>query len=856
MTLTEQIVRFFSESPCPVLFAGAGVSARAGVPVWTTYLNGLAENTRADDPLSAAQILEAVAENDLLAAASYYFMCRKIRDSDKYKNLTIPLKKFDVKEIACLAGLPFKSYATTNYDRALPELYSYARHKAPVLFDLGDPALASAAFSEDFYIARIHGKVEAPQTMVLSTEHYALLASSVGYLPFLRHILSYCQVLFLGFSFYDPAIRKVLDLVNSELGPLTQGRHLALIPTSSGDEFIARLERLNIQRALYDPAESHKALWGAICEAASIISTKPPTAPTATAIESEPMELAHRYLASCYARAQLSQRLMPLREVVQEGMIGYHLTESGEKGASVDELVSVMKKNLTLTTSDAEKIVRESLSRLLKDSLCTRKRTSEKVARYYWTGPAEDNGLEDGIAILVRGTINRFVVREQGHETSAIRKALVDFYGHLVLRRGWDLGAAFAAKRPPEHIDVDRLMWQVGQVLSPKTVEQLISSAKDLLRSPSTEEAEILCSLGRSSFALEIAIQSPQDMLLHKDVLPQKIYLDASVLLPAITPGHPLHAVYRQCISRLVESADRATVGINILALRGFLNEIVSHRRIAVETAKGLGDQLRAELTRLVSVSTAAGVNVYLGAYANHLAHDSSLSFTEFIAKFAPYENETSLVFWLDNQGIKVINEKGLTGEGTIFGSIYHELEKAFSDELTRGKRNPITVKHDALQLTAIDEDKKNGIRSIFVTADRALRQHVGFGNFPSLATNMLSNVGLAQLVDILIGGQSNGAAISMSRLLWSAKVSSDLEIARNYFIDLALEKFDEAIAMNMGEIVEKISQAAVMEAKAKGMSLIQPTEPERLPVARLLGQFEDQFFEGLRDVIERRRVQ
>lgn len=853
MTLTEQILRFFSDSKSPVLFAGSGVSARAGLPVWNGYLRSLAESLRLDDPLSANQIIEAMAEGDLLVAATYFFISRKMRIGDKYHNLAVPLKNFDVKEIACLAGLPFKAYATTNYDRALPDLFAYVNHKSPICYDLGDPALATAPYSEDFFVARIHGKVESPQTMILSKEHYDGLASTPGYVDFLRHILTHCQVLFLGFSFYDPAIRKILELVNSEIGPLHQGRHLALIPESSDDEFVSKLERLNIKRSLYDPANHHEAMWRSICEAASKITSQQPTSISAVTAESAPMALAHRYLASCYARAQLSERLMPLREVVLEGMIGYHLMIAGDRGATIRDLSRPIGSSLAIPQSNAEKVVRESLARLMKDSLCSRQKDSEAGHRYRWKGPQETNGLETSIAILVRGTVNRFVVREQGTETTDIRRTLTEFYNLLVLRRGWDLGAAFAARRPPEHIDVDRLMWQAAVTLSPKVIEGLIFAAKDVLRAPSTEEAEILCSLGRSSFALEMAIQSPQDTLLHKEILPQKIYLDANVLLPAIIQGHPLHNAYKQSISRLVEAADSATVALNILALKGFLNEIVSHRRIAIETAMNLGDQLYAELTRLVSFSGAAGVNVYLGAYANHLARDNSLGFPEFIEKFAPYDNEEDLVGWLRSQGIKVVSPAGFTGE-TIYGDIYHELEKAFSDELARGTRNPITVRHDAVQLTAIDEDRKRGVRSIFVTADRTLRQYVGSSKYPSLATNMLSNVGLAQLVEILIGGQNNGAALSMSHLLWSAKVSSDLEIARNYFIDLALDKYDEAIAMNMGDVVQSIAHAASTEAKAKGISLVQPNEKDKLPAARLLGQFEDRFFEGLKDVIERRR--
>ncbi|MGN6521154.1 MAG: hypothetical protein ACTHK2_17220 [Dokdonella sp.] len=52
---------FFSTKGRHVMFTGAGVSAHADLPVWSTLLAGLAETLRKKDPLTQQQILKELA---------------------------------------------------------------------------------------------------------------------------------------------------------------------------------------------------------------------------------------------------------------------------------------------------------------------------------------------------------------------------------------------------------------------------------------------------------------------------------------------------------------------------------------------------------------------------------------------------------------------------------------------------------------------------------------------------------------------------------------------------------------------------------------------------------------------------
>jgi SIR2-like domain len=851
MSLANEIATFISESPSPILFAGAGTAVRAGLPIWSEYLTHLAEHARPYDSLTANLMREMISEGDYLKAASYYFMTGKLRDVDRLKSLAKPLSNPQHRELDCLGYLPFKAYVTTNYDRSLLDLYAYVHHKSPISFDLGDPALDSAAFSEEFFIARLHGKVENPSGMILSESHYSTLASSAGYLSTLRNIFAYKQVLFLGFSFYDPAIRKVLDLVNSEMGPLTQGRHLAVLPHGVSNDFITRLNRLNIRLIQYDQADNHKALWDAICSAKEVLGGKESVAPSAQI--PEPMALAKKYLAACYARVQMRDRLSPLREIIAEGLIGQLLISSRETGMTKDLLKERIAEELHIADSNSEDIVEQSLKRLIKDNLCERRKT-DKNAVYRWTGKNDSDGVDGAIEILVSGTIDRYVVREQGHDTSDIRSVLRKFYHLLVLRRGWDLGAAFAARRPPDLVEVDKILWPLANTLAPKIVDGLVGVINDLLKAPSPEQTKVLADLGRTSFALELAIQAPKDTFLHKATLPQKIYLDASVLLPAITIGHPFNIIYKESIKRLVAAADRASIEVVIIAIDGFLNEVVNHRRLAKEGIEELGEGADVHLKRQASIYGSANMNVFLGAYVNLKAREPDLTFPIYLQKYASYENESQLARFLSDEGIKVVTSFRYKAQETIFSTVYTRLEIAFADELARGKRNPITLSHDAVQLSALDEDRKNSIKSIFVTADRTLREKIGENQFASLANHMVSHIGLAQLIDLLIGASPEGSTGLFGRFIWSPKISSGLEVARNYLIDIALNKYDEALAMNMGAVVDRVAEMMQKKALDQNINLSQPAEKDKIRLGKLVEDFEEDFFSGMREVIERRR--
>jgi len=62
-----------------------------------------------------------------------------------------------------------------------------------------------------------------------------------------------------------------------------------------------------------------------------------------------------------------------------------------------------------------------------------------------------------------------------------------------------------------------------------------------------------------------IGAASPRQSLFKSHALPQRVYFDASVLLPAIVPGHPFNKLYRETVDRLIKAASQAGVGLPAL---------------------------------------------------------------------------------------------------------------------------------------------------------------------------------------------------------------------------------------------------------------------------------------------------
>lgn len=844
--VVNALAKFFDAAQFPILFTGAGVSVRTGLPTWKSLVEQLAEGLRPTDPLSTQQMLERVNEGDYTGAVDYFYLSRKLVEGDKLKLLSKLLSDYDHRPILPIAQLPVRGCITTNFDRSILDAYAKTQEKSPRDYKFGDQSFKQAVWEQNSFVARIHGSVEHPSSIVLSDSQFSSLLKDESYIDFLSTCFTHRNVIFIGFSFYDPAIRHVFDQIDKRFGPASVGRHCALLPSDISSEFTQKAHRLNIQVISYDPKDSHAELWQGIN-----LFVQPKSIARSRSLENtqkyNPLDTTKRYLAFCYARVKSSGTSTALRESVLEGIVSAMLQEVAPKSISRRDLLEKVRVAIGLKGRDGEVIVDNVLRSLADADLCRKQRSdSGRGMSYSWIGSTNGaDSLTAAIETLIRCVKNRAYLQEGWATGKEVADTMTSFFTQLIKRRGWDLGAAFAAGRVPDSISITSLLNECAIGLSAFDQERLVRVCESMLQHPAEEESEILNELGRVSFALELAFQSPRSSLLHKSILPKRIYLDASVLLPAIVRGHPFSKIYSESIDRLKSSALKAAISLKPKVCSVYLNEIISHRKIAEAYSEQFGDQFPAIARSDVLFHGSTNTNVYVGAYANWIETHGDIKFNKFLQQVAPYTNESQLRRWLNERGFDVFDQF----KSGNFSSFYSILEKGYASSISHGK-NLTLLEHDAIQLSLLDSEITRGEKSIFVTADKKLQYVVSESNYSFVAEAMISHVGLIQFIDLVLGGTHDG--VGLTELLWSAKVSDRAHAVRSFFTQVGLSKYDAGIAMTMPKIIEEFADRAADELDRTGVNLDTDDPIKRADAFRVLGTLERNYLDGMREAVEK----
>jgi hypothetical protein len=688
------------------------------------------------------------------------------------------------------------------------------------------------------------GDVEAPQSMVLSESQFNRLLESTPYIDLLTQTFLHRPVLFLGFSFYDPAIKYVLEQIEKRFGVAPPGRHLAILPETNVSELIQKANRLNIAVVKYGTADNHRALWDGIATYAKSLTK---TSARILVPADHPYAATKQYLAACYARVSVASVHTPLREVVIEGILSASLQEGHPKSLGLPELHERVRKALGVKGKEVNELVDGALKELIGAKLVRKHKDKEvKGVRFAWiAAPEVASTLNNAIETLKISICNRAYVQEGWRPPRHVADVLGTILREVIHKRGWDLGAAFAAGRAPDSVSFRPVLLECGSKLSAFDRERVERTLESLFQRPTEHEAALLGELGRISFALELSFQAPRTTLLHKATLPRRLYFDANLLLPAFVEGHPHFRTYGNTLRRLQAASSAAGNKLQLLAYSGYLNEMISHRNGALAYAKEADQDFEALLRSDALYHGPANINVYLGAYANALENGHPPGFTNFLKRVAPYTTETELRRWIEKSGFIIVESP----RNATFLKLYGILEQSNAGKLSYGKQ-PVLVDHDALQLALIDADYQRGERALFITADRQLYEDVVASSFRHLAEFMVSHVGIVQLVDLLVGLKSEDRALG--ELLWSNKVSERAQRLRSYLTVEALGRYDAALAMDMHSVVEAQSETIAKELEREGADLESHDPKARVRAFRSLGSLEDNFFAGMSEAIDK----
>lgn len=190
------------------LFIGAGASRNAGFVDWKGLLAEAAEELD----------LDIDKEHDLLALAQYHVNGRAGRGEVNQQLIDAFTRESQPTQIhEILARLPIDTVWTTNYDQLLEKAYEAAGRRVEVKLSIEN--LAQARKGRDVTIYKMHGCVTQPHEAVLTKQDYEVYdAGRRLFTDSLKGDFIEKTLLFVGFSFSDPNVERILSKVREQLG--------------------------------------------------------------------------------------------------------------------------------------------------------------------------------------------------------------------------------------------------------------------------------------------------------------------------------------------------------------------------------------------------------------------------------------------------------------------------------------------------------------------------------------------------------------------------------------------------------------------------------------------------------------
>jgi len=841
--IAEIIIEFLNNHKNnSALFAGAGVGSQAGLMDWHSYLAYLAQiPIKYGDDLTTQMMLKRIEEKNYSLAAEYYKLSNQIPEGEKFQSLSRPFENPpNEKNLTSLVSLPFNVFFTTNYDRALHNAYASIVHKSPIQVELFDESMKSAVMKKQFYIARIHGRVEVPNSIIISNGDFQRLRNYDPYNDLLTHSFTELGWIFVGYSFLDPALSHVLNSIKERISPNYPSNHLALLPNNASPELLSKLNSLNISPIYYNPENGHKILWDGIKIASKGFSQS-------EKIEKKPIVLPlnsiQSFLAMTYAKLKNRQNINPLREIVVDGIIEDLLSRKFQEGMDLNDLSLELQKILRLPIEKCKKVIESRVNLPENRDLYEIIETNIKVKSL------RKNQIEIDLTQLSNSVINRLIVRNSYKLDPLLFPAINKCIEEIFIQRGWDLGASYLGASDCESMELSGTIRKVVNQnlisLSSSAQQIICNNIEDLFINPDSKDSVILSYLARVSFALQLVINTPTSVINQKNLLPESLYLDSNFLMPLIVEGHPFNAAYVDTLETIQEASKKARNQFKIIVYEGFLNEVISHRKISIIEVADLELEDPDELENYIRLNRAENVNVFIGAYSSFVGRiKNPMSFDHFLAEYAPYTTIKELVNYLQSLNICPLEIKDVP-KAQEYSQKYYPLLK---DYYTANKhplghmKNDVLIRHETDQLAILQSDIDQNIRSIFVTADTILQRTGTTENFTEIGNSILSHIGLIQFVDLIVG--VNVDTTSMSRLMWGLFDQSAESNMINYFTSLALKDYDEAKALLLPQILDKLLPQIQEAAKSEGVRLLPGGSFEsKSRTAKFLDRFEDDFY-------------
>jgi SIR2-like domain/EVE domain/AAA domain len=202
--IPSELVESIRAGEC-VLFAGAGLSARAGVPTWNQFLSGLlslASEKQVVDPLRAESFAAALQEGERNAVADGLV---DAFGTDRGSLQQFLLKTFpELQDLSSahklIRQIPFGAVVTTNYDTLLERTFPQFA-EAGLYTPKDAESLLDALSQKRRFILKLYGIIQRPETLILAPiEYQEMVSSNVSFYKFVEGLFFSRSFFFIGLS--------------------------------------------------------------------------------------------------------------------------------------------------------------------------------------------------------------------------------------------------------------------------------------------------------------------------------------------------------------------------------------------------------------------------------------------------------------------------------------------------------------------------------------------------------------------------------------------------------------------------------------------------------------------------------
>ena len=516
-----------------ILFLGAGASVEAGLGSWKDSLLELSSNLRPMDGGYASLIEQEVRNERFLHAAELLYLA-PITPSQRFDLLRTVFDKdpSSTRRLRLLSQTRCQGIVTTNFDRSFQQAATEA-HSQLVHFGESDADLTAARVESNRCFLRLHGRIEAPETLIFAQRHYAALLKRDQYVAFFRELFLARNVIFFAFSFADPVISELIGAMTREVRSQFRRNAYALVPSPPDASLVELLRQSSIVAVPYDTNDNHEQAWALLTEYRT-------GAPPITPQENEAAQV-RSHLAAAYARAK-GRGFHADRERMLSALMLPLLSDAGSNSIiSIDVFLAQVEERLALPKSFERAHLITSLKLLEQDGIIALQGADLLVGRMQ-----DGQELAKDARRLSEGLTSRAKIRFGRPDFNVDPSILGQLILYTLALDGLFLAHTLIRANLPGSRRLERI---VDQAISQSNVGEsdrhAVSHALiNLITSPDDDEERILSNIASVVFGTALLLQDPLLANSTSHLFQRGAYIDTSVLLPWLAEGHPLRNAY------------------------------------------------------------------------------------------------------------------------------------------------------------------------------------------------------------------------------------------------------------------------------------------------------------------------